>query len=66
MRGVGLILVLLGLAFGGFFVAQNLNAVSGEKDGRTVVKPMEAAKNAAGRANQSIDNLQKSLDRVSE
>ena len=62
MRGIGFILVLLGLAFGGYFVAQNLEAVKGERGGRTVVEPMSAAKEVAGRANQALQNLQKSLD----
>lgn len=62
MRGVGLILVLLGLAFGGYFVAQNLEAVKGERNGQTVVEPMAAAKEVAGRASQTLDKLQKTLD----
>lgn len=62
MRGVGFILVMLGLAFGGYFVAQNINAVTEEKGGRTLVKPMEAAQDVAGRANETLDRLQKSLD----
>ncbi|HSH69249.1 MAG TPA: hypothetical protein VK997_04975 [Deferrisomatales bacterium] len=66
MRGVGLILVLLGLAFGGYFVAQNLEAVKGERGGRTVVEPMAAAKDVAGRATQTLDNLQKSLDEATK
>ena len=66
MRGVGFILVMLGLAFGGYFVVQNLEAVKGERDGRTVVEPMAAAKEVAGRATQTLENLQKSLDEATK
>ena len=66
MRGVGMILVLLGLALGGYFVARNLEAVKGERDGRTVVEPMEAAKDVAGKMQDSIDGLTKQLDRTNQ
>ena len=66
MRGVGLILVLLGLAGGGYFVAQNLEALKGERDGRTVVEPMAAAKEVTGKVQDSLDSLQKQLDRLDE
>ncbi|MDF1554253.1 MAG: hypothetical protein P1P84_14375 [Deferrisomatales bacterium] len=66
MRGVGLILVLFGLALGGYFVAQNLEAVQGERGGRTVMEPMAAAKDVAGRATRNLDNLKKSLDEATK
>jgi hypothetical protein len=62
MRGVGFILVMLGLAFGVYFVSQNLEAVKGERGGRAVVEPLTAAQEAAGRASQTLENLQNSLD----
>ena len=66
MRGVGFIMVLLGLAFGVYFVAQNLEAVKGERGGRTVVEPIAAAKDVASRAGQTLQNLQKSLDEATK
>ena len=62
MRSVGFILVMLGLAGGGYLVAQNLEMVKGERDGKAVVEPMEAARETAGKVQDSLDTLQKQLD----
>lgn len=49
MKGFGWIFILLALLTGMYIVAKDMNALTGERDGKVVVEPLEQAKETANK-----------------
>ncbi len=66
MKGLGWIIVLLGLLGVGYLIAQDLGVLQGTRDGKVVLEPLEQARDAAGLVKTEQDALRKALDRIDE
>ncbi|WP_025322577.1 hypothetical protein [Deferrisoma camini] len=64
MRGLGWIVILLGLLGAGYLVAQDLGVLQGRREGRAVLEPLERAKEAARGVQDAEDALKKALEKV--
>jgi hypothetical protein len=64
MKGVGIVVVLLGVLGVVWLLARDVQSVTGERGGRAVVEPLQKAKEAADVANRSQQDLQNQLDNI--
>jgi len=66
MKGIGWIVVLLALLIGMFIVAKDMNSLTGERDGKVVVEPLEQAQETANKLNKLQDSASRRLDEINE
>ena len=66
MKGLGWIIVLLGLLGAGYLLARDLGVIQGAREGKVVLEPLEQARDAAGLVKTEQDALRKALDRIDE
>lgn len=66
MKGVGWIVIMLALLGVTYLVVQDLDVLTGERGGETVLEPLEHAKDTANLVQKTRDDLQKRLDNLDE
>ncbi len=64
MKGVGWIVILLGLLGAGYLVARDLGVLRGERGGRVVVEPLERAREVSDLARRAQDALGDALEQI--
>ena len=64
MKGIGWIVILLGLLGVGYLMARDLGVLRGERDGRVVVEPLERAREVTDLANRTQDAIDRALEQI--
>ena len=64
MKGFGWVVMVLALLAVTYLVVKDLGVVTGERQGRVVMEPMERAKETAGLVRNTRDALQQNLEKA--
>ncbi|MBE0616644.1 MAG: hypothetical protein IH608_01790 [Proteobacteria bacterium] len=64
MKGFGWLIILAALLTVTYLVVRDLGVLQGERGGRTVLEPMERAKETAELVNRTQGDLQRRLDNI--
>jgi hypothetical protein len=64
VKGVGWIVILLGLLGVAFLLTRDLQSVKGERDGKVVIEPLQRAKEATRTVESANKQLQEGLDKI--
>ncbi len=64
MKGVGWIVILLGLLGVGYLLARDLGVLRGERGGRVVVEPLERAREVSDLARRTQGAIDQALERI--
>jgi len=64
MKGFGWLVILAALLTVTYLVVQDLDVLQGKRGERTVLEPMEIAKETADLVNRTQDNLKRRLDEL--
>ena len=64
MKGIGFVAILLGILGVVYLVAQDLSVLSGDREGRVVVEPLEKARDTVGLIRKNQDILKKGLEEI--
>jgi len=64
MKGFGWIVILAALLTVTYLVVRDLDVLQGNRGERTVIEPMERARETADLVNRTNDALKKSLDNI--
>ncbi len=66
MKGIGWIVILLGLLGVTYLVTRDLGSLRGEREGKVVVEPLQKAKEAADVARQTQKALDQGLNEAQQ
>jgi len=64
MKGIGWIVILAALLTVTYLVVRDLDVLQGSRGERTVIEPMERARETVDLVNRTNDALKKSLDNI--
>jgi hypothetical protein len=66
MKGIGWVVIMLGLLGVGYLVVRDLGVLRGERAGQVVIDPLERAKDTAAVVEKTRDSLQQALDKIDQ
>ncbi|GAB6063135.1 hypothetical protein [Deferrisoma palaeochoriense] len=66
MKGIGWIVILLGLLGVGYLLARDLGVLQGRADGRAVLEPLERAKDVADTVRSTEEAVKQALEKISK